>query len=184
MNWNRSTMSRLPCWGEVSKIDSDVISKITKLLEKRVKELLTEAKVPIPERVIVAAGEQALDCNGLYISFTGLREGLPNADAPPDPCYAPLLATFTITIARCIPVPDNRGTPPSAEKVAAAAAQTMQDAYVLQKGSCGLDMYGALEHEEDSRVPLGGMGVETELIVGDPQGGMQTVTLNLTFVLG
>ena len=70
--------------------------------------------------------------------------------------------------------------------VQADALRIMKDAYVLMKGACGLDMYGAdVAHQNPgSQVALGGMGVDASIEVSDQLGGMQVVTLNIATVIG
>ena len=174
------TSANTPCWGSISDLDPSALAKIGQMLLDRVIAIYEEAGVELPLRRVWAAGDIPFECNSLVVSLAELREGIVNSEtAVPDPCHVPLMAEFNITAARCYPVGDQRGNPPSPEKIAAAAIAAATDAYLLMKASCTLDMFGA----DIPGAPQGGMGVEASISIGNPQGGMQTVTLNLVTMI-
>jgi hypothetical protein len=173
-----------PCAAELADAMAhmDAVSKIGRLLLQRIVDIYAMAGVELPPRRIWAAGEVPFDCNELIVSLSGIGGGtLPNAQTQPSSeCYVPITARYNVTVVRCIPVPDSRGNPPSPEDIGAAADVTARDAYLLMKSACVLDLWGA-DVDPDS---TGGAGVEAEIAVGDPQGGMQAVTLTVTILVG
>jgi hypothetical protein len=173
------TSANTPCWGTIADIDPKTVAKIGKLLLERVIAIYKEAGVPLPARQLWAVGDVPYECNMLLVSLEGLSEGLLNTEnSVPNPCDTPVIAEFNITVVRCAPVPDSRGTPPSPEKYAEAAEITSTDAYLLMKAACSLDMFGAL-------IPgfVGSMGVESSVSIESAQGGVQAITLTLRTVV-
>ena len=116
------------------------------------------------------------------MSLRSLSEGLIDSESSiPSPCENLVQAKFTVTVTRCVPVPDSRGNPPSPDQIMDSADQISEDAYLLAKSACMFDMYGS---DGAPGTPLGGMGVDWTLTVNDPEGGVQSVVLEVTTVIG
>jgi hypothetical protein len=192
-----------PCASEVSfgtgpgQLRPDTVAILGHELLRRVQEVYAEAGVTLPERQIWVAGEAAYDCEELIVSFTGLRETqIPGWDAsaqPQSPCQVPLVASFDVSIVRCIPVPNGtRATPPTPEALAIATDLIVTDSYLLMKSGCRFDLWAAdvayVWNQEHPNGPiyqgLGGMGTEASVVAAPPSGGMQASTLTLATVIG
>lgn len=158
--------------------------RIGHALRDRVVAIYEQAGIDLPERRVWVIGEGVFDCEQLIVAFTGLSEGLINAENPQrSPCEVFVNATFKITVVRCVPTADARGNSPLVADMDAATDLSVIDAYLLMKSSCRFDMYGA---DVIGLHPsaLGGMGVESSVEIEEPQGGFQAVTLNITTVIG
>jgi hypothetical protein len=86
----------------------------------------------------------------------------------------PRTAVMTVTVAREIPVIGQNGRPPSADKISQAAQISAIDAYTLMQAINLLDVW-------DEGGP--GPGVIATADIGEPQGGFQTVSLQLTMAI-
>jgi hypothetical protein len=176
-----------PCADVV--VDPLSLVRIGHALMARVQTVYAQAGVALPSRQIWIAGDGVYDCEQLIVSFQSLREGLIDTDtrsvaSPSRPCETTIMAVFKITVVRCIPVPDSRGNPPSAQEVSDATDVLATDAYLLMKSGCKFDMYGADIEPPLHPSALGGMGVDLNVEVEEAQGGMQAVSLNLTTIIG
>jgi len=179
-----------PCADNV--VDPQALVRIGHALLARVQSVYADYGIALPSRQIWIAGEGAYDCEQLIVSFTGLREGIINADGrsvtvPSSPCDVPVIATFQIVVVRCVPVPEMRSNvlvPPSPEALSDATDVLAVDAYLLMKSGCKFDMFGADIEPPLDVSALGGMGVDLRVEVQEASGGMQAVTLYLDTVIG
>jgi hypothetical protein len=176
-------------------IDPTSVAAIGRELVRRVEMLYADHGVSLPTRRIWAAGSVPPECEQLVVSFTGLREGLIEGDnAPNRPCETLVVAEFKVRVSRCVPVGDDVGNPPSPEEIGAAADMLSTDSYLLVKlAGCYFDLFslgspggGRVVYGVDGsrQIIPGGMGVDISLEVEDPQGGMQSVVLTLSMVVG
>lgn len=136
------------------------------------------AGVELPERQIVAASPQPVDCDQLVVSFGQMYLGFPGDEAQqPVPCDTAMTVVAEVALARCVARPTTmRGTmkPPTPLALANSAELVLRDAFLLL--SCGRFM--------DFWDPLGpSMGVIATVDVGEPTGGYQTTTLSITGAL-
>lgn len=170
----------LPCRDTLT-FDPKALSIIGRGLLERVVAVYEDFGVPVPQRQFWSAGNVPPECSQIVVALKSLSEGLTGSEETiPSPCDNLVQAKFSVTVTRCIPTPDNRGTPPSPAQIAEASDLASQDAYLLAKAACSFDMYGS----DVPGAPLGGMGVEWSVTVNDYEGGMQTVELDLTTVIG
>ena len=87
-----------------------------------------------PERAYVSPGEPALDCcDQLTVHAQTITEKptLPAVTGRDVIGGRINLVGFVVTIARCVPVPDEMGNPPAVEDLQAAADQVDADAWAL-----------------------------------------------------
>lgn len=166
-------------------VDPQSLVRIGHALLERVQLVYAEAGVALPSRQIWIAGEGVYDCEQLIVAFMSLREGLVGSDSEPrQPCDVPVVATFKITVVRCIPVMDSRGNLPTPEAISASTDVLAVDAYLLMKSGCKFDMYGADIIPPLHPSALGGMGVDLRVVAEEASGGMQAVSLTLETVIG
>jgi hypothetical protein len=185
----------MPC-GEVSfdatrpgSIDPVMLANAGHILLERVRAVYAEAGVPLPDRQLWTAGESAYDCEQLVVSLMSLTAGgLPTSRgviAPNPVCDPFIVANFEITVVRCVPTPNDKGTPPRPEAIATAADITSTDAFILIKAACRFDLWNAQPlFTPFNYDPGGGMEVESSLQVETAQGGMQAVSLTIRTVIG
>lgn len=179
-----------PCADYV--VDPYSLVKVGRALLARVQAVYAAAGVTLPSRQLWLAGDSAFDCEQLVVAFTNLREGMLDADArsatvPSRPCDVPVIASFQITVVRCVPTPETRGNamvPPTELALADATDILATDAYLLMKSGCKFDMFGADIEPALDPSALGGMGVDLRVEVQEASGGMQAVTLYLDTVIG
>lgn len=93
-------------------------------------ELYEGAEAP-PERSYVAQGAVAWDCDQLTVHLVRIRPKL--LDSRSAACAVVLVATYAVTLLRCVPGPDDNGNPPSADELNVANQQLAVDGEALLK---------------------------------------------------
>lgn len=162
---------------DISGISEDVTSIVDFLdnVLQRVVDTFESAHVPLPARQYWTVGQAAIDCEQLVITLIQIYLGPPGDQASsPQRCNVPRTAVMSVTIAREIPVVGQNGRPPSAEKISQAAQISAIDAYTLMQAINLLDVW------EDGGF---GLGVIATADIAEPQGGFQTVNLQLTMAI-
>jgi hypothetical protein len=81
---------------------------------------------------------------------------------------------MTVTISRAIPTVGQNGRPPTADKINEAARVSAIDAYVLMQALNALDVW-----DEGGF----GVGVIATADIPEPEGGFQSVNLQLTMAI-
>jgi len=101
--------------------------------------------------------------------------GTPGAQASePQRCHVPRSVTLAISISREIPIVGQNGRPPSPEKLLQAAEVTAIDSWTL------MDSVNLLDQWDDTGY---GIGVIATMETAEPEGGYQTVTLQVTMAV-
>jgi hypothetical protein len=143
----------------------------------RVIALYEAVPMELPSRRYWTLQTPAADCEQLVVSFMQAYIGPPGDEAAtPQRCNSPRSAALTVQIIRCIPVADSKGRPPTAAQIQAGSEQLAMDAWLL------LDIAGDLE-QWDAPYPGPGLGVIATVNAEEPQGGFQSVTLNVTMAI-
>lgn len=134
-----------------------------------------QAGVELPERRYWTLGTPAADCEQVVVSFVQAYIGPPGDEAgSPQRCTSPRSANMNVQVIRCIPTMGARGRAPSEAAIQGASEQLAIDAWLL------LDLAGDLDMWD----PIGpGLGVIATVETGEPQGGFQAVTLNITMAI-
>lgn len=134
-----------------------------------------QAGVDLPGRQYWTMQLPAADCEQLVVSFVQAFVGPPGDEAQtPQRCHSPRSAVVDVQITRCVPGIQARGRAPSPEQITEGARALGIDAWLLLDISANMDQWD----------PVGpGMGVIATVDVGEPQGGMQSVTLHMTLAI-
>lgn len=142
---------------------------------ERVGTIFQNYNVPLPQRQYWTMGTPVVDCEQLVVSFAQMYLGAPGAQATePQRCNVPRTATINISIARSVAVVGQNGRPPSGDKIQQAATALAIDAWVLMQSVNLLDMWDETGF---------GVGVIATLEVGEPEGGFQTTTMQITMAV-
>ncbi len=159
-------------------IDPDAMSVVNLMggILDRTVAIYASFGVPLPTRRYWTMNTPAIDCEQLVVSFIQLYLGPPGDEASqPQRCNMPRTAVVTITIARAIPVVGSGGLAPSSSKIQSGAEITAVDAWVLMSAVNSFDQWDESGY--------GGPGVIATLNTQEPQGGFQTITLQLTLAV-
>jgi hypothetical protein len=120
-------------------------------------------------------GEPAIDCEQVVISFNQMYLGAPGDEASqPQRCNVPRSATVTIYISREVATVGVNGRPPSPEKIQQTSSRSTVDAWVLMETVREFDMWDGTGY---------GLGVVANLEISGPDGGFQTVGLQVTMAV-
>lgn len=131
--------------------------------------------VPAPARRYWTMGNPALDCEQLVVSFVQMYLGAPGDEANrPQRCNQIKSAVVAIAVSRPIPSVGQSGRPPEADKIQKQSEWSAVDSWVLMESINLLDQWS-----EDGFGP----GVIATLNSAEPQGGFQTVTLQVTMAV-
>lgn len=142
---------------------------------ERVETVFQSYNVPLPNRRYWMIGTPALDCDQVVVSFIQMYLGSPGAEvSQPQRCNVPRSATIMIQISRPVPTVGQNGRPPSAEKIQQNSALSTTDAWVLMEALREFDMWDDTGY---------GLGVIATLEITGPEGGFQTVGLQLTMAV-
>lgn len=129
--------------------------------------------VPLPTRRYWTMGRPAEDCAQVTVSFMQQYLGAPGDQAnAPQRCEGPRSAVLNISITRDYPIGEN-AQPVRPDRIMEAGEWSAVDVTVLSDSLKQFDRWG------ESRGP----GVIATINVSDPEGGLQTVNLNLTLVV-
>jgi hypothetical protein len=155
--------------------DAFAVSNMMQGVLDRVVAVFQSYGVPLPDRQYWTMGTPAVDCAQVVVSFVQLYLGPPGDEASqPQRCNMPRTAVVTITISRAIPVVGVNGKAPTAEKIQEGSVISAVDAWVLMASLNLLDQW-----EEGGYGP----GVIATLNATEPQGGFQSVSMNLTLAV-
>jgi hypothetical protein len=155
--------------------DAFAVSNMMQGVLDRVVAVFQSYGVPLPDRQYWTMGTPAVDCAQVAVSFVQLYLGPPGDEASqPQRCNMPRTAVVTITISRAIPVVGVNGKAPAAEKIQDGSVISAVDAWVLMASLNLLDQW-----EEGGYGP----GVIATLNAAEPQGGFQSVSMNLTLAV-
>lgn len=142
---------------------------------ERVVNTFQSYNVELPGRRYWTMGRPAIDCEQVVVSFVQMYLGAPGAQVSlPQRCNVPRSATLNISISRETPVVGQNGRPPSPEKMEQAAAWSAIDSWVLMTAINQLDQWDETGY---------GVGVIATLDAGEPEGGFQTTTLQITMAV-
>jgi len=132
--------------------------------------------VTLPARQYWTAGQGAIDCEQLVVSFQQLYIGPPGDQASaPQRCNSPRSTVLTATVAREIPTISGRGHVPAGEKIQEGAYIAAVDSWVL------LDCVAFLDQWDTTGAF--GLGVIGTVDVESPEGGFQLVTATFTIAV-
>jgi hypothetical protein len=142
---------------------------------ERVEAVFQSYNVNLPSRRYWTIGQPAIDCEQVVVSFIQMYLGAPGDEASsPQRCNVPRSAVVTISIARSVPIVGANGRPPSPEKIQEASAVSAIDAWVLMDAVRLFDMWDGSGY---------GVGVIATVDITPPEGGFQTVNMNLTLAV-
>jgi hypothetical protein len=132
--------------------------------------------VTLPTRQYWIAGQEALDCEQLVVSFQQLYIGPPGDEATkPQRSNSPRSVVLKATIAREIPTINGRGHIPTGDKIQEGSNIAAVDAWVL------LDCVAFLDQWENTGAF--GLGVIGTVDIESPEGGFQAVTATFTIAV-
>ena len=141
----------------------------------RVEAVFQSYNINLPNRRYWMIGMPAIDCEQVVVSFLQLYLGPPGAEvSQPQRCNVPKSATIAIHISREVAVVGVNGRPPSPEKIQQTSARSTIDSWVLMQTVREFDMWDGTGY---------GLGVVATLDASGPEGGFQTVTLNVTMAV-
>jgi hypothetical protein len=141
----------------------------------RVEAVFQSYNISLPNRRYWMIGMPAIDCEQVVVSFLQLYLGPPGAEvSQPQRCNVPRSATIAIHISREVAVVGVNGRPPSPEKIQQTSARSTIDSWVLMQTVREFDMWDGTGY---------GLGVVATLDASGPEGGFQTVTLNVTMAV-
>jgi hypothetical protein len=138
----------------------------------RIETVFQSYNVPLPERRYWTMGQPATDCEQVVVNLLQMYLGTPGDEAStPQRCYVPRSATVVIGISRAVPTVGQNGRPPSGEKIEQGSYLSAIDAWVLMESVREFDMWDGTGY---------GLGVIATVDVEGPEGGFQTVNMQLT----
>lgn len=161
----------------ITNVDSEAFNIVDLMngVLQRVVSTFNSYNMPIPTRQYWTVGQQAVDCEQITVTLVQIYLGAPGDQASqPQRCTQPRTAVMTVSVSRAIPVVGQNGRPPSADKLEEAAAISAIDAYILMLSLNTLDMW-----EEGGF----GVGVIATADIPPPEGGFQTVNMQLTMAI-
>jgi hypothetical protein len=142
---------------------------------ERVESVFQSYNVNLPKRRYWTLGQPAIDCEQVVVSFIQMYLGAPGDEATtPQRCNMPRSAVVTISIARQVPIVGVNGRPPSPENIQRASETSAIDAWVLMDAVRLFDMWDGSGY---------GLGVIATVDITPPEGGFQTVNMNLTLAV-
>lgn len=162
---------------DVLGIDEDALN-LKEMLDgvlERVETTFQSYNVSLPARRYWTMGRPAVDCAQVTVSLIQMYLGAPGAQVSlPQRCNVPRSATLNISISRETPVVGANGRPPSADKIEQAGTWAAVDAWVLMQSINQLDQWDETGY---------GVGVIATLDTPEPEGGFQTVTMQITMAV-
>jgi len=162
---------------DISTVDSRALhlKDFLDAVLERVIEVYEEYNVDLPSRRFWLMGEPAIDCEQLSVSFVQMYLGLPGDQASqPQRCTQPRTAVLSIAVSRQIPVVGNNGKAPSGEKIQEGSEIAAVDCYLF------MELIRRLDQWEDGEY---GMGVIATVEAGNPEGGYETVRMQVSMVV-
>ena len=162
---------------DLSGVDSEAL-RLKNMLDgvlERVQSVYQSYNVSLPNRQYWMIGEPALDCEQVVVAFDQLYLGTPGDEiAQPNRCNVPRTATFRILVSREVAIVGVNGRPPSGDKIQQTSVLPTIDAWVLMETVREFDMWDETGY---------GLGVVATLQIQGPDGGFQTVGLQLTMAV-
>ena len=141
----------------------------------RIETVFQAYNVPLPSRRYWTMGEVAVDCEQVVVNFLQMYLGTPGDEqSAPQRCHVPRTATVVISISRPVATVGQNGRPPSGVKITESSYTSAIDAWVLMECIREFDMW------DDSGY---GLGVIATLDSSGPEGGFQTVNMQLTLAV-
>ncbi len=141
----------------------------------RIETVFQSYNVPLPSRRYWTMGEVAVDCEQVVVNFLQMYLGTPGDEqSAPQRCHVPRTATVIISISRPVATVGQNGRPPSGDKITESSYTSAIDAWVLMECIREFDMW------DDSGY---GLGVIATLDSSGPEGGFQTVNMQLTLAV-
>lgn len=159
------------------EIDADAFSirDVMQGILDRVQAIYASHGVPLPSKKYWTMGEPAMDCEQLVVAFIQSYLGLPGDEATrPQKCNMPRSIVVSVTLTRAIPVIGQTGRVPTQDKLQAAAEISAVDAWILMASLNLFDQWDEAGY---------GPGVIGTVSSMEPQGGLQTMNLQLTMVI-
>ncbi len=142
---------------------------------ERVASVFQSYNVNLPTRQYWTLGTPVVDCEQLVVFCTQLYLGPPGDQASrPVRCNVPRSATLSVSVSRATPTVGAGGRPPSAQKIELGSRASAIDLWVL------LESVNLLDQWDDTGY---GIGVIATAEADEPQGGFQTVTLQITMAV-
>ena len=168
-------MGSLPIIVADAQEDAFPLKNMMDGLLERVESVFQSYNVTLPSRRYWIMGTPALDCEQVVVSFIQMYLGPPGDEAStPQRCTVPRSAVVSISISRQVPVVGQNGRPPAADKIEEASYISAIDAWVLMESVREFDMW------DDSGY---GLGVIATVESSGPEGGLQTVSMQLTLAV-
>jgi hypothetical protein len=162
---------------DVLGVDEDALN-LKEMLDgvlARVEATFQSYNVSLPSRRYWTMGRPAIDCEQVTVSMIQMYLGAPGAQVSlPQRCNVPRSATLNVSISRETPVVGANGRPPSPDKIEQAGMWAAIDAWVLMQSINQLDQWDETGY---------GVGVIATLDTPEPEGGFQTVTLQITMAV-
>jgi hypothetical protein len=156
--------------------DSQSLKNLLDAILDVIVDRFTHHGVTLPARQYWTAGQEAVDCEQLVVSFQQLYIGPPGDEATkPQRSNSPRSTVVRATLAREIPTTNGRGLIPAGDKIQEGSQIAAVDAWVL------LDAVSYLDQWEDTG--SFGLGVIATVDIDPPQGGFQTVTATFTIAV-
>lgn len=154
---------------------SSIVYMLQGILDRTV-DAYTTAGVDLPARRYWTLASTPADCEQLVVIFIQAYPGPPGDEAStPQRCDGPLTASIQVQITRCVPTVSVKGKPPTLEQIQAGAEPLVIDSYVLLRAARSLEMWDEGEGY--------GLGVIATVDAGEPQGGYQAVTMNISMAI-
>ena len=142
---------------------------------ERVEAVYQSYNVPLPNRRYWMVGEPAYDCEQVVVAFDQLYLGPPGDEiAQPNRCNVPRSVTFRILVSREVAIVGVNGRPPSGDKIQQTSVLPSIDAWILMETVREFDMWDETGY---------GLGVVANLQIAGPEGGHQTVGLQVTMAV-
>lgn len=142
---------------------------------ERVTTIYQSYNVPLPSRRYWTMSQPVIDCEQLVVTFVQMYLGSPGAQvSEPQKCHVPRTATLLISVSRELAVVGQNGRPPSGDKIQETSIGSAVDAWVLMESIRLLDQWDETGF---------GVGVIATLETAPPEGGYQTVSLQITMAV-
>ena len=161
-------------YSAISADAKNVVNFLDGVLD-RIVTVFESFDVPLPDRKYFTVGQEAVDCEQLVVILSQIYLGPPGDQAAtPQRCHVPRTAVLTISLSRAIPSVGQNGRPPSAQTIQDASRISAVDAWVLMESVNVLDMWESAGY---------GVGVIATVDVPAPEGGFQTVNMQVTMAI-
>lgn len=112
--------------------DGAIRDLLDDLLAEAVNAITATGASPAPERQLVSHGSVTWDCDLVAVHLLHVRPKV--LDTRTERCAVIHVATLAVTLLRCYPKVDDRGTPPTAEALTNAGQDLATDGQALWKG--------------------------------------------------